>query len=253
MAWIYFRELVGSSSLSDDGLEPSPIAKSINTARACYCPACNRVTLAKLPSGTMCELSNENCSQKSTSSMEASHARTLALLEMERAWKESEADFTLNSGDSLAIYDPVTCSWKTSQLSLFEDLNRLLWTSLRWGMIRDGRMYQPPKLAPVTGETVGSCLPTPRANDSEKRGDFDITNPRNGLPAAARTLPTPMARDYKNAGGSNRNSLDLPRSVGGNLNPQFVEEIMGYRIAWTESEPSVIQWFLTKRGRRSCG
>jgi hypothetical protein len=39
-------------------------------------------------------------------------------------------------------------------------------------------------------------LPTPRANDAEKRGNFDPTNPRNGLPAAVKLLPTPMARDH---------------------------------------------------------
>ena len=35
--------------------------------------------------------------------------------------------------------------------------------------------------------------PTPRANDPEKRGDFDAMNPRNGLPAAVKMYPTPSA------------------------------------------------------------
>lgn len=35
--------------------------------------------------------------------------------------------------------------------------------------------------------------PTPRANDAEKRGDFDASNKRNGLPAAVKLWPTPTA------------------------------------------------------------
>jgi DNA (cytosine-5)-methyltransferase 1 len=39
--------------------------------------------------------------------------------------------------------------------------------------------------------------PTPRSNDAEKRGEFDLDNPRNGLAAAAaKKFPTPTARDH---------------------------------------------------------
>jgi hypothetical protein len=53
--------------------------------------------------------------------------------------------------------------------------------------------------------------PTPRANDAEKRGNFDITNPKNGLPAAARLWPTPTAAQ----GGGERSG---DRKGTGNLN-----------------------------------
>lgn len=48
-------------------------------------------------------------------------------------------------------------------------------------------------------QTAISMLPTPRANDPEKRGNFDATNKRNGLPAAIKLIPTPTARDYRSA------------------------------------------------------
>ena len=38
--------------------------------------------------------------------------------------------------------------------------------------------------------------PTPKANDAEKRGNF-ANDPRNGLPAAVKYLPTPTAEDSK--------------------------------------------------------
>src|SRR5581483_3644710 len=89
MAWIYFQELVGLASLSGHGSEQSPIANAIDTARASYCARCDQVSLAKLPFGTMCELSEKNCSQKSTSSTEDSHARTSALRAVAQAWQAS--------------------------------------------------------------------------------------------------------------------------------------------------------------------
>lgn len=47
-----------------------------------------------------------------------------------------------------------------------------------------------------------SFAPTPRANDAEKRGNFDDTNPRNGLAGFAKRYPTPRASD-PNKGGPN--------------------------------------------------
>ena len=58
-------------------------------------------------------------------------------------------------------------------------------------------------------------FPTPRAGDGEKRGNFDLKSPRNGLPAAAKQSdPT-----------------------GGQLNPDWVEWLMGWLIGWTDSKP----------------
>ena len=47
---------------------------------------------------------------------------------------------------------------------------------------------------------AAQLLPTPRANDAEKRGNFDPTNPRNGLPVAVKLLPTPNAGEAKQSG-----------------------------------------------------
>lgn len=40
--------------------------------------------------------------------------------------------------------------------------------------------------------------PTPRANDAQKRGDFDENNPRNGLAGAVKKWPTPRASANEN-------------------------------------------------------
>jgi hypothetical protein len=58
--------------------------------------------------------------------------------------------------------------------------------------------------------------PTPRANDAEKRGEFDITNPRNGLPAAVKMFATPQARDFRTGQASRWDNPQRSR----NLNDQ---------------------------------
>jgi hypothetical protein len=110
------------------------------------------------------------------------------------------------------------------------------------------------ELATVLRDSLPQMLPTPRANDPEKRGNFDPHNPRNGLPAAVRLLPTPVAcvandgersetwlarRERVKAKGINslpgqmlRND-SVPTGPGTHLNPSFVEEMMGFPVGWT--------------------
>lgn len=51
--------------------------------------------------------------------------------------------------------------------------------------------YHNGKKVQVGLEHAARFWPTPKANDAEKRGNFDVTNPRNGLPAAVRAWQTP--------------------------------------------------------------
>ena len=93
-------------------------------------------------------------------------------------------------------------------------------------------------------------FPTPRANDAEKRGNFDITNPRNGLPAAVKMWPAPCASEARqgfqnreNGKKGSQKSLSTviqggpSQVVGGSLNPNWVEWLMGWPIGWTSMEP----------------
>lgn len=52
----------------------------------------------------------------------------------------------------------------------------------------------------IEAVSARTTWPTPRANDGGKRGNFDLTNPRNGLAAAAKLWPTPQAQDAKQNG-----------------------------------------------------
>lgn len=137
---------------------------------------------------------------------------------------------------------------------------------------------------PHTDEIVVPFLPTPRANDGEKRGNVS-SDPRNGLPGAfllwptpsasdggrtainpvitangtirhrnkaggqsnarldavAALLPTPIASDWKNRGckdARQNRQCQLQTTVGGQLNPTWVEWLMGFPIGWTDLDAS---------------
>ena len=107
-------------------------------------------------------------------------------------------------------------------------------------------------------------LPTPAAcvaNDGERpetwlarRERVKLTaNNGNGmgmpLTIAAQLLPTPTTNDSKNASlppsQAERDGLDgamlrddsIPTGAATYLNPSFVEEMMGFPVGWTVSEP----------------
>jgi hypothetical protein len=89
--------------------------------------------------------------------------------------------------------------------------------------MRNGLAYRQVLWEPATKEIAGGLLPTPRANDAEKRGNFSPHNPRNGLPAAVRLLPTPVAQTSQGGskgldGGSAARQMlaaaGFPRAVG---------------------------------------
>lgn len=52
-------------------------------------------------------------------------------------------------------------------------------------------------------------------------------------------LPTPTTQDAKNNGSESqkmRNTQPLNAAVGGSLNPEWVEWLMGFPIGWTDCE-----------------
>lgn len=101
--------------------------------------------------------------------------------------------------------------------------------------------------------------PTPRANDAEKRGNINPNEPRNGLPAAVKLFPTPQASDNRDRGNLSNPSIQRRIESGkqvnlsmcvsetsGQLNPMWVEWLMGFPIGWTDLKPSEMQSFHSK-------
>ena len=280
MAWIYFQELVESDSHLNHGLEQSPIVSVNPTHKAYFCHECNQVKLTLLQSGMMSQHYEEVCCQESTSSLGASLVRIYQLQELEKVWQESEAVFSSRLSDWSKNSHPDSSFWKTcqpSELAVFQKSSMPLQKS---GMIVDGLVYLPKALELITSEKDGSYLPTPTAVQygSNKGGSAGRTGKvRMSLETMARKnlWPTPSTRDYKGGYqyGRMRNgkvSLDTLDSavqayrpggllnqdtqeekISGQLNPQWVEWLMGYRTEYTELSASVTEWFRSKSKPRS--
>ena len=108
-----------------------------------------------------------------------------------------------NSSESYAWYDQDSSSWKTSQRSLLTGWTPFSESFTRQGMMQNGHVFQRQWLEPVTSETGGGQLPTPRAQepgrtnigygDSLKEGVCkQIGIPTSKYP---NLLPTPLASD----------------------------------------------------------
>ncbi len=141
-------------------------------------------------------------------SMRGSLARILALPVEERESTANAPDFTGRSCESPALYDPVTCSWRTPQQSFLADSEPSLGTWPSSGMMRDGLSWPLPRLVPRTSGIGGGALPllpTICAADGDKGGRGDLLQVVRGGTSPSghyksRLLPTPTAQDAKNDG-----------------------------------------------------
>ena len=138
----------------------------------------------------------------------------------------------------LDLSNPGLCYWKTWQRCLIEDFQTY---SERWprsGIAQNGTAYKLPTLAPRISGTgcLSSRIPTPRAQarTSSKR---TISEYRHNPEEFVMIWPTPAARDWKSGKGRQKNghTPQLPEVTGGQLNPTWVEWLMGFPSGWTDS------------------
>ena len=174
---------------------------------------------------------------------------------------------------SFVKYDPVTSSWKTHQCSLAGDLDEFLETWPQWGLMRDGECWEQRTLerhirgtefglSPngvdsfhtpnTTGLDGGSnsrkalrkrldLWPTPV--HSEARQGLQIRRDgkkgtQTSLSTAVLTWPTPVADDTSHRKNKYaQGGTALSTKAGGQLNPPWVEWLMGWPIGWTDLKP----------------
>lgn len=149
-----------------------------------------------------------------------------------------------------AKYDLKRSTWKTHLCLWDEDLHWSSVTLPKWGMTRTGALFQHPTLErPISGNAFG-LLPLPKAGDS-RRGDCPSERQRRSpsLVSAYRNWPTPVASMAKGSSpaaltrrsGADRSNDRLDHAVmasdGGQLNPEWVEWLMGWPIGWTGLKP----------------
>ena len=124
--------------------------------------------------------------------------------------------------ESLASWHPKSSSWKMSQLSLFEEDVKLLDRLPKSGIAQNGRLY------PLETLELGICgkdglqspiLPTPAAHEARLGYQRRI----KGKKGTQKSLTTVVIDQM---GGRDK--------VIGQLNPEFVEWLMGFQIGHTD-------------------
>jgi len=194
--------------------------------------------------------------------LEGFHAKTSAPQEKGLGSKANEAVCGNTWQESLAKYDHNTFSWKTPRCLLPEESTSYSGTWPKWGSMRNGELFRRQMPGQITsGKESGSlqnrwATPTtmdslpPKSPEALLR-EATITRPNRSKPTNLRdqvsnmqNWPTPTTRDYKGKSGAGRqerkgNPKDtLPNAVGGNLNPMWVEWLMGWPLGWTDLKPS---------------
>jgi hypothetical protein len=178
--------------------------------------------------------------------------------------------------DSFAFFDQEQCCWRTSQASLLPGLEMSSVTWPRAGMTRSGTAYRRQPLAPLTAVTGSSSWPTPCARDYRHTGNLHLTcSPRHMTSTLPRMVhavergtkqmwPTPCAGDDRDRGnlstpaiqrraqkGKQLNLSMVVSDVSGNLNPQWVEWLMGFPSGWTDLGASETP--LCRKSQKSSG
>lgn len=260
MAWTYLAASEDSGSESMNGLNQLHIAKSALIAGE-FCLSDNTKALSRARRyGIIFGPLKVKVSRSfPISFLEDFHARTSAHAAAVTAWKESEADFSLKSLDSLANFDQDSFSWRTSQLSLFGGFTEFSWRSLRWGTIVDGQLFRPQKLAPNTKGIDGSAWPTPLASRCGYQSQGKGKKKRLMLPQlwTLGKIPIPTARESKASGFNaemRRNNPSVSTywkaTAGTLIPPSFIEWIMGYSFGHTALKHLGMPWFHSKRKSR---
>lgn len=132
--------------------------------------------------------------------------------------------------DSFAYFDRERSCWRTLQHCLGVGLTTSLVTWPRAGTTRSGTAYQRQPLAPLTAATVYSSWPTPAARDYKDTGNLHLTCSAAHMQD---TLPRAVHRRHM------MENNGIPPS--GQLNPKWVEWIMGFPAGWTDLEASETQ------------
>lgn len=210
MSWIYFQALADlvkppatASPSSGSTPAPSPTVSVSPSPRPCSCPGCTEARSTPPRSGTTSRhwgaLEAARSRNPLTCSSGDGLVRGTALRAFAEAWRTSAPAWSAKSLGLWATFDPVACSWKTSQECLPLQGMESATSCESWpvsGMTQGGRAFQRRKPGPLTPGTDSGFWPTARAEDSESAGAH--RGVPDTLTAATRAWATPQSRDYKN-------------------------------------------------------
>ena len=214
MSWLFSRALVEafSGAASSDGAPSAPLNVMPTQHQFWHRDKTMDVLTASPFGQTWNRLTADRGEALLTWCLEVSRARTSAFAERPPESKASEADCGTTWPGSLARYDRASRSWKTAQLSLFEESGVSLETFPRWAMW--GRM---------------GLLALDISEDRWNASGF-------GLPAPTKC----MGKRGWGIAAKPRYSAELEanaRLFGYKPHPSVLEWAMGWIPTWTRLEP----------------
>ena len=253
MSWLFSRALVGASSgvISSDGALYAP-SSATPTPQAFSLPVKTTDACPRFRSGMTCErLTADRGEAVLTWCLEDSRVRGSVPLGTAQGLTTHAPDSGQSRLASLAKYDPATSSWKTAQCSLLGGLDVFSETWPRWGTMRGGECWghaTPARRTNATASGLSERWPTPTTSDATGGlGQAASSEGGMNLRTAVRRWPTPTKHDHKDCGTSpsqaGRNSQTLPVAVGGQMNPTWVEWLMGWPLGWTDLHASATDRF----------
>ena len=185
----------------------------------------------------------------SMSSVGDSPASQLAAQEKGKA-KKTRVGYGRSSAESFAAFGPNGCLSKMYRgcylLTLEGSLLEYCETFPKAGMMRNGHVLELPTPEHHTEENESLLWPTPTAGmwkhtERPELAAKYISQGKISLPRAVKTsmLPTPCSTDWKISSkpGQRRGQL-IETQIGGQLNPMWVEWLMGFPLGWTDLEHS---------------
>jgi hypothetical protein len=213
MSWLFSQVLVveylGENYL--DGEQSVPL--SGNSTQLAYLPQDKMTDFSRLSRfGMMFKPLTEQAGEELLMLYQgAFRAKTSVQQERGGVLLEAEVQCGNTWQGLLAKYNPSTHSLKTVQCSLLEDLNPSCVTLPKWGLMRNGDVFQRQISEQTMNEReFGSLLPTPTCHNSKE-----------GAYPAEYTRRTPS----------------LATHIGGKIHPMFTEWMMGWPLGWTDLKP----------------
>jgi len=243
MSWHYLRELEGES-LQDiclDGEQLPPLKLKITHA-VFYCKGKLMDSYLDSLSGTMFAPLTANLGEvESMSSVGVSLVRTSLPQEKAQELMENDQECGQKWHASFVKYDPDSSLWRTHQCSLLGDLDEFLETWPQWGLMRNGECWEQQTLEQTIRGTESGLLPTPNAFPCGPSKDY---NPKaksqsgRNLQSFVAKFPTPVSSDTSHRKNKYaQGGTALSTKIGGQLNPTWVEWLMGWPLGWTDLKP----------------
>lgn len=160
-----------------------------------------------------------------TSFLEDFHARTFQQLAPEPEYQESDLGYGSRWQESSMRFDLDMSCWKTHLCLWEEDLPWSLVILPRWGLMRNGVVFQHQSAERPITATESGLLPTPRAS----MGGHGIAWCRARTGDHRHNLEDWLAWQHLEAGGE--------ETPGLNASPDYVEWLMMWPMGWTDLGP----------------